>query len=70
MALLREDFAVAGKLDNFRGLLQDEAEGAPDDEGLPEAPEAVDDGVSVSIPGLDPRLRPVGVVGRSKAVAS
>lgn len=58
---------MRGKLPSYREFLEDEAEGAPDNEGLSEASGVVDDGVSVSIPGLDPRLRPVGVVGQNKA---
>jgi hypothetical protein len=67
MALMREEAVDKAK---FRSILEDEAEGAPDDEGLFEAAEVADDGFSVSIPGLDPRLQPVGVVGQKRAEAS
>lgn len=60
-----------GTTKTLEAFLNDEADSPVDHPIFPELrPTAeiavVDDGVSVYIPGLDPRLRPVGVVGASR----
>lgn len=62
MALMREDAVAQGRLANFHSFLEDLAEETAEQESQDAAP-VVDDGVSVQVPGLDPRLRSMGVVG-------
>ena len=64
-----------GTVKTLEAFLNDEADAPVDHPIFPELRPARevapvhDDGMSVYVPGLDPRLRPVGVVGASREVS-